>query len=178
MTFVLRPHQSCANSPYTVEGEVQIRDRIVEWTMIALAQKQNEWVTHPRFGPDPRKNWELWNFDVVENFLQPRNNAQNLLAPYLELQVSPLNQAFALMILKPRVSFYTPLQVPLESRVELTHERWLTQVTIKLPSGLEQGDVYGGFFACLGANDRGFFSLQPNLEERPDFHRPELFKKL
>lgn len=178
MTFVLRPHQSCANSPYQVQGEVRVSNRVVEWTMEVQSLGQNDWVTHSRFTQDPRKNWELWNFDVVENFLQPRRDEKNFLAPYLELQVSPLNQALALMILRPRVSLYTPLQIPLESKVELTPKRWVTQVRVKLPEELQQGEIFGGFFACLGAQERGFYSIQPNSEERPDFHRPELFIKL
>lgn len=178
MSFVLRPHHSCRQSPFRIEAQVTSRGRMVEWTMEVLSPTGKEWHVDRRFGTDARKNWELWNFDVVETFLQPRQDVRDQSAPYLELQLSPLNQPLALMILKPRVSFYTPLQLDLRHDVTLGPGRWLSRVRIELPRELQTGPLYGGLFACLGQGPRSYLSLNPNPEERPDFHRPELFVKL
>lgn len=175
MNFVLRPHQSCPETAFRVQGELRTHGKTVEWSMIVDGQN---WVTDPRFGSDPRKNWELWNFDVVESFLQPRRDVTSTHAPYLELQVSPLNQPLALMILKPRVAVYVPLHLKLEHKVELTPTRWLTTLKVELPEELDRGELHGGLFACLGSGPRSFLALNPNPDERPDFHRPELFVKL
>ena len=45
-------------------------------------------------------NWKLWEWDVVEAFLQLRSDEEDKNAPYLEIQVSPLNQRLLLIITK------------------------------------------------------------------------------
>lgn len=179
MNFVLHPHRSCEQSPYRVHANVRTLGAEIHWQVeVVLKDPATAWHTEARYGKDPRKNWELWNFDVVESFLQPRQDADDLLAPYLELQVSPLNQPLAVVILKPRAAFFTPMKLQLEHKVELTAERWRTDVKVVLPDEFKFGQLYGGFFACLGAAPRTYLSTNPNPEDRPDFHRPELFIKL
>ncbi len=178
MSFVLKPHASVQNPQHQVAGSLTQTGRLLQWTMEVRKPASLEWITDARFGRDPRKNWELWNFDVVETFLQLRKNAQDIHAPYLELQVSPLGQALQLIILKPRVSFYTPLSLEFKAETHLQDDHWKSEVRVELPKEFSNGELWGGMFACLGKNDRGFYSLSPNPEAKPDFHRPELFKKL
>ncbi len=135
------------------------------------------WHAQPSHGQDPRKNWELWNHDVVEAFLQLRG-PRGAASPYLELQLSPLNQPLALVILKPRIACYTPMALELLHHVQVEGPVWTSTVEVELPRELGEGALHGGLFACLGGEPRSFFSLNPNPEERPDFHRPELFLPL
>ena len=60
------------------------------------------WQSVANFSSDYSKNWGLWNKDVIEAFLQLRTDENDLAAPYLEIQVSPLKQPFALIIKEPR----------------------------------------------------------------------------
>lgn len=176
--FVLHPHSIRPDSPFRVEGELQRQGARVRWNLRVQAPANHVWRTGAQFGNDPRKNWELWNFDVVESFLQLRAHPDDTSAPYLELQVSPLGQPLCLIIQRPRVSFYTPLGLSFRPEVRLAPGLWETQVDVELPASFPAGELYGGLFACLGENPRSFHALNPNPEERPDFHRPELFRRL
>ena len=49
------------------------------------------WQVDEVFTQDWSKNWGLWNKDVIEAFLQLRKDEHDVKAPYLEIQVSPLN---------------------------------------------------------------------------------------
>lgn len=135
-------------------------------------------VVNSSYGTDPRKNWELWNWDVVEAFLQLRSSAEDVFAPYLELQVSPLNQALALVIRKPRVSFYTPLALEFNSHVDTDADGYTMRAQVRLPAELQGAELWGGLFACLGQSPREYWALKSNPEANPDFHRPELFERL
>lgn len=176
MELVLSPHRSVQTPRWRVSGSVARSGNQLIW------QTRVENLTHPHvnaaFGSDPRKNWELWNWDVVEAFFQLRPTATDLQAPYLEVQLSPLNQGLALVIIEPRRKFYTPLQLTFRSTSERAADVWTAKVELTLPSEFPAGELWGGMFACLGQQDRGFYSLNPNPEERPDFHRPELFQRL
>jgi hypothetical protein len=44
-------------------------------------------------------------------------------------------------------------------------------------SGGERKEIRGNLHATFG-RPKNHFSLNPNLENRPDFHRPDLFKAL
>lgn len=136
------------------------------------------WVTSDEFGEDWRKNWGLWDKDVFEAFLQLRNSPDDIRAPYLEVQVSPLNQAFALLIVEPRKTFHAPEKLDLKTSVETEGRSLKASLTVKLPNELRGNFLFGGFFSCLGESPREFFALEPNPEEKPDFHRPELFVAL
>lgn len=136
------------------------------------------WFTDPDMTPDWKKNWGLWNHDVVEAFLQLRNDPQDLKAPYLEIQVSPLNQPFALIITEPRKTFFPPEALDFSTTSEEEGRIWKSTLTVKLPSDLKGTHLYGGFFACLDQNPREYYALEVNPEDKPDFHRPELFLSL
>lgn len=133
------------------------------------------WISSNEFGDDWRKNWGLWDKDVFEAFLQLRSSHDDLRAPYLEIQVSPLNQPFALLIVEPRKTFHAPEKLDLKTKVEIEGRTLKANLTVVLPEELRGKLLYGGFFSCLGEAPREFYALEPNPEEKPDFHRPELF---
>jgi hypothetical protein len=136
------------------------------------------WQTKEVFTPDWSKNWGLWDKDVVESFLQLRENDQDLNAPYLEIQVSPLNQPFALIVSEPRKIFFPPKILDFKTTSVVDGKSWKASLEVALPSELKGDKLYGGFFSCLDHGPREFYALEPNPEEIPDFHRPDLFLPL
>ena len=176
MKLVLKPHASSPINETQICGEIQRLGQKIIWKMNLTPVRA--WHVNPQFGEDPRKNWELWNWDVVEAFLQLRTHAADTKAPYLELQISPRGQALCLVILRPREAFYTPLERPIKCSVELFEGGLATQVEVELPADLVGEELWGGLFSCLGKAPREYYALNPNPEERPDFHRPELFLRL
>ncbi len=133
------------------------------------------WQTDDSFSMDWSKNWGLWNQDVFEAFLQLRSSEMDVTAPYLEIQVSPLNQPFALIITEPRKTYFAPATLAFETQVSVEDKFWSGKMVVSLPLDLKGVSLYGGFFSCLSANPREYFALNPNPESAPDFHRPELF---
>lgn len=120
------------------------------------------------------QNWGLWEYDVVEVFLT-REPAG---LPYLELQVSPLNQKFALLVEEPREKTKYPEIMPFKSAVRLLTTKWVAELIVpwsSLPG--KDSFVRGNLHAVLG-EERNHFSLTLNDDEAPDFHRPDLFKFL
>ena len=178
MEFVLRPHKSVTAARWQVTGALTSLGKSVQWDM-RVEGPSGPWHTDQRFGADYRKNWELWNFDVVEAFLQPRAHQGQLDAPYLEVQISPLRQVLALVILKPREKLYTPLEFNYRAETQQVPGLWQARMELQLPAELAAGELHGGLFACLGAGpEREYHALNPNPEPRPDYHRPELFQRL
>ena len=133
------------------------------------------WQTDPIFTSDWLKNWGLWNKDVFEAFLQLRSRPDELNAPYLEIQVSPLNQPFALIITEPRKTYFPPATLDFSSSVHVDDKNWKGTIELILPDELKGDRLYGGFFSCLSTEPREFYASDPNTESRPDFHRPDLF---
>lgn len=136
------------------------------------------WLVDENFGPDWSKNWGLWNKDVFEVFLQLRKDASDQTAPYLEIQVSPRNQPFALVIVEPRKTFHPPQELNFQTEVVTEGRTFIGKMEVTLPEDLKGDLLFGGFFSCLGENPREFYALEPNPEQNPDFHRPELFLTL
>lgn len=136
------------------------------------------WLADPAMTDDWRKNWGLWNNDVVEAFLQLRSHDEDVTAPYLEIQLSPLNQPLALIIVEPRKKFHAPAELRYEHRAETDGRSFSGQMKVTLPADLRGEKLFGGCFACLSENPREYFALNPNPEANPDFHRPELFISL
>ena len=136
------------------------------------------WQTDSAFTQDWSKNWGLWNKDVVEAFLQLRSHESDLSAPYLEIQVSPLNQPFALIVTEPRKTFFPPKELIFSTQVNLTEKLWSAKMELTLPAELKGHMLFGGFYSCLSQDPREFYALEPNPESSPDFHRPELFLRL
>lgn len=149
--------------------------QIVRINFSVQKRSGSEWLSDPVFTEDYQKNWGLWNKDVIEAFLQLRQNPEDTKAPYLELQVSPLNQPFALIITEPRLKFYAPNPLDYKTTVTVEGKNWSGTMEVKLPDALKGTLLYGGFFACLSQGPREFYALEPNPENNPDFHRPELF---
>jgi hypothetical protein len=148
-----------------VEFQVQKRD-------------SSAWLANDAMTKDFTKNWGLWNHDVVEAFLQLRKTPEDKAAPYLEIQVSPLNQPFALIITEPRKSYHAPVGLKFVTNSQVEERIWKGSFEVELPAELQGAQLWGGFFACLTQNPREYYALGPNPETNPDFHRPELFVKL
>lgn len=174
MKVVLSPHHSCQNFPAKVSHTLKWKDaRTLSWQAEVISEAPE--VVGQTYGMDYRKNWELWNFDVCEVFLQLRQHPQEIAAPYIELQISRLGQPLAIVIQKPRVSCYIPLGLELKLTTERTLKGWRHHCELLWP-GEVTGELYFGAFACLGEGAaRGYFSHAPNLEANADFHRPEFF---
>lgn len=136
------------------------------------------WQTDENFSDDYTKNWGLWNKDVIEAFLQLRKDENDLTAPYLEIQVSPINQPFALVIKEPRKTYYAPENLKLKTQVTLTDKLWTGKMEVTLPEDLQGDHLYGGFFSMITIDPKEYYALNPNPEANPDFHRPELFLPL
>lgn len=154
-------------------------DRTVSIDFTVTKRSNTPWAVDETFGTDWNKNWGLWNKDVVEAFLQLRSDPDDLRAPYLEIQVSPMNQPFALLIVEPRKTFHPPApDLVFSGEVTLDQKVWTAHMEITLPAELKGDLLYGGFFSCLLEGNREFYALEPNPEEKPDFHRPELFLSL
>lgn len=151
-----------------------------EVTIDFQVQKRSKepWNSDPLFTDDWHKNWGLWNKDVIEAFLQLRKDPSDVKAPYLEFQISPLNQPFALIITEPRKTFFAPPILVFTSESTTTDKVWQGQIKVELPAELKGDLLYGGFFSCLSHEPREFYALEPNPETNPDFHRPELFLAL
>lgn len=153
--------------------------RVVSIDFTVTKRSSTPWAVDESFGADWNKNWGLWNKDVVEAFLQLRKDPQDLRAPYLEIQVSPMNQPFALLIEEPRKTFHPPgPDLAFSGDVTLDAKVWTAHMEITLPAELRGELLYGGFFSCLLEGNREYYALNPNPEEKPDFHRPELFLSL
>jgi hypothetical protein len=174
--FLKKHGEGHAGHSIKVEWEMDGKNLNIQFT--TTKRSGRPWLSDSVFAHDWSKNWGLWNKDVVEAFLQLRSDADDLKAPYLEVQVSPLNQPFALIITEPRKIFYAPKVLDFIHEVNIEQKIWKTSMQLTLPSELKGSDLYGGFFACLDQGPREFYSLEPNPEQNPDFHRPELFYPL
>lgn len=177
MQAYLKKHGSTfANHIIKVNWERKLNSVMIDFQI----QKRTgpAWNTDPVFSQDWAKNWGLWNKDVFEAFLQLRSHANDLAAPYLEIQVSPLNQPFALVITEPRKTFFAPKVLNYKTQVQTEAKLWAGKMDIELPNDLSGPQLYGGFFSCLSQEPREYYALEPNPEANPDFHRPELFLRL
>jgi hypothetical protein len=163
---------------HRIKVEWNIEERNVSIKFTVSKRTSRPWLTDPIFTQDWSKNWGLWNKDVVEAFLQLRSTPDDLKAPYLEIQISPSNQPFALIIVEPRKTFHSPEILDFSHEVGLEGREWSATMNVVLPDDLVGSEVYGGFFACLDEDPREYYALEPNPENNPDFHRPELFLPL
>jgi hypothetical protein len=159
-----------------VDWSVSAKEAVIEF--VVNKRSSRPWLSDPAFSQDWSKNWGLWNTDVIEAFIQLRSTPSDLKAPYLEIQVSPANHPFALIIEEPRQIFYAPKILDFSHEVLLEGRSWKTSVKVVLPSDLRGTLPYGGFYACLDKDPREYFALEPNPENDPDFHRPEFFVPL
>lgn len=127
------------------------------------------------FSSDYKDNWGLWNTDVVEIFLK-RDDSND----YLEVQSSPLNQPFGLIIEEPRVKWHVPEVLDLAVSNITLGNTWKSTLSVGLnfiPGNSKR--IIGNCFACLGdIENREYFALNTNNEKNPDFHRPDLFVEI
>lgn len=177
MQAYLKKHGS-GHASHSLKVEWSIQGREVSLDFRVQKRLTRPWLSDEIFTQDWSKNWGLWNKDVVEAFLQLRSQPDDLKAPYLEVQVSPLNQPFALIITEPRKVFSAPRALDFKHEVSIENKVWTASLKLTLPPELTGSIVYGGFFACLDQEPREFYALEPNPEVNPDFHRPELFLSL
>jgi hypothetical protein len=177
MQAYLKKHGAGA-AAHTVKIEWTLSGSVVTLQFTVNKRSGRPWLTDPAFTHDWSKNWGLWNKDVVEAFLQLRSSPDDIKAPYLEVQVSPANQPFALVIVEPRKTFHPPKSLDFVHEVNLEGRSWMSTLRVTLPEEFQGTLCYGGFFACLDQEPREFFALEPNPEINPDFHRPELFISL
>jgi hypothetical protein len=177
MQAYLKKHgPTVAGHTIKVEWNVSATEATISFTVNKRSGRP--WLTDPAFTEDWAKNWGLWNKDVVEAFLQLRQTPDDRTAPYLEIQVSPANQPFALIIVEPRKTFHAPKALEFTHESTIENRSWTATLKVKLPEDLQGSLPYGGFFACLDADPREYYALEPNPENNPDFHRPELFLPL
>jgi hypothetical protein len=167
----LRPH--LVNTPNDYDIHVTHR---VEGTRVVIdfdVQSKESHVS-TEFCTDKLSNWGLWDFDVVEVFIQKKCEKNH----YLELQVSPLNQKFALLVKEPRKE--TIEIKSLSSDISSTQTESGFKACFEIEVADIPGDsneIYANFFACLGPKEnRSYFALNINKEAEPDYHRPELFE--
>lgn len=165
-------------SDHRIKVDWQVSGRVVTLEFQIQKRMGPPWQTDEVFTEDWSKNWGLWNKDVVEAFLQLRKNPEDTKAAYLEIQLSPLNQPFALIVTDPRKTFFAPKNLIHTSEVILTDKMWTAKLEVTIPEEIAGDLIFGGFFACLGATAREYYALNPNPEMNPDFHRPDLFLSL
>lgn len=167
---LLNAHCSNKSSLYSPSFEVLDMGKSIK--LKYSVSSQSGFRTNDDFALDTIENWGLWEYDVIEIFLT-YNKSQ-----YLELQVSPLNQKFALLISKPRVDFKYPKEIKVESKVNLSKTQWGGEFNIN-KKDIPQGELNlkGSVFAILG-DPREYYAINPNPEDSADFHRPELFGEL
>ncbi len=177
MQAYLKKHGS-SFSGHSIKVNWQRSDRSVVIEFQIQKRLGPTWQSDEIYTTDWSKNWGLWNKDVFEAFLQLRKDESELTAPYLEIQVSPLNQPFALVITEPRKTFFAPKILDFKTEVSVTEKFWTGKMEVILPEEIQGGNLYGGFYSCLATEPREFYALEPNREMNPDFHRPELFLRL
>lgn len=115
---------------------------------------------------------------MVEAFLQLRSNKDDVNAPYLEIQVSPRNQPFALVIVEPRKTYFAPEKLEFKTTSNPEGRIWSGSMEVNLPDELKGEFLYGGFFACLSKEPREFLLLSPILKTVLIFTGFELFLAL
>ena len=160
-----KPHFECGFKCHKSENSL-----IIDFEIKA---KESEFFYSEKFAKDSLENWGLWDYDVIEVFLSSSKSA-----PYLEIQLSPLNQKFALIIDEPRAKHHYPEWKDFKASSQLDRNVWRGQLEIelnKIPNF--DGFIFANVFTILG-EAREYYALNPNPEIAPDHHRPELFKEL
>lgn len=138
------------------------------------------WNVNPTYSrTDYRENWGLWEHDVVELFLQPRPHPDLSSGTYLELQLSPLGQPFALVVKEPARQYGAPDTLAFLRENSLGETTWRVRVAVQVPNYAPGAPLFGNLTACLGpAGARTHWGLTLNEGEEVDFHRPQEFVQL
>lgn len=167
----LSPYLQTNHQSHSVMGSTTVSDgKVIAEFWIDFKDKL---VTNSKFTRGSIENWGLWEYDVVEIFLSRHEKG----LPYLEVQVSPLEQLFALEVLEPRKKFHYPSSSNIECRCQIEAKRWIAKIVIPLsmiPGSSEK--LIGNLHSCLGEGKRGYFGQF--LSDKVDFHRPEFFSQI
>jgi hypothetical protein len=175
----LIPHEKTLKHPWHHGVEIfltyTISNHIIT-SSFEVINPNNDWNPAKSFFSDDthsfRKNWGLWDHDVVEFFIENNETKE-----YLEFQLSIDKKPFALIIKKPRELYYSPLELNFKTDVNTSQDSTIFDIQLNLP--WNSGTYRGNFFCCLGPKDqRGHYALNINTDGTPDFHRPDLFKKI
>ncbi len=164
---------------YNVEFDINSTDFSIVVSFKITKLSLGAWNTNLDFSSsDFRKNTGLWEYDVFEVFLQSRPGEKSISKPYLELEVSPAKQEFALWVLDPRKVLATPLDSQFDYTMEITGQIWKGRVIIPIENDFfKYSQFYAGVFSCLGKEREHFCHHQVEME-KVDFHRPDLFFKV
>lgn len=174
------PHSSNSDSTASVNVSWELQ---VNHILVSFKVENSPTTTNRDFLTDGWKNNGLWEYDVVEVFIQ-LTDEKKLDGPYLELQVSPLEQKVALLIKKPRIDVVSAgeLTSSASANTYTTGFDGTFKIDYRDIPGHENKNhtvIKAGFFACLGKKEnRKYFALNINTEAQADFHKPELFKKI
>ncbi len=136
--------------------------------------------TDKSFNQDHFDNWGLWEFDVTEVFIQKVQGPEDISNRYLEIQVSPLSQKFALDVFIPRTETRKIKDLEVKAHSAIRDGGFNSH--FRIPYSIIPGSgefLKASFCACLGEKGhRELFSTCINPEDKADFHRPDLFKVL
>lgn len=175
LKFNLRPHSSNKYKQFKIKSTVELEDGKIILTFDVQKKVDYQWNTNSELSIKQNKNWQLWNHDVVELFIQPKNE-NNEWKFYQEIEISPLGQVLCLNIHKPRKILSTPIHT--DFNVQITHKghHWLTTLIYPIPKLASLCDYKFGLFAALGSqNQRQYYAINPNPQDNADFHLPEYF---
>ena len=174
-----------AFEPLAARPAVQARWQLTpegwfEATFVVAPAPGAAWNVNPAYSrTDYRENWGLWEYDVVELFLQPRPHPDVASGPYLELELSPLGQPFALLIEEPARRYAAPDTLAFLRENSLTETAWRVRVAVQVPGYAPGAPLFGNLTACLGpAGARSYWGLTLNEDGEVDFHRPAEFVQL
>lgn len=160
---------------FRIQGQLKVSIDFIEIDTEVIAMDHYQWRDSERFKKISYKNWELWEQDVVEIFIQDRSESQDNQASYYEFMVSPNNHSFLLQTIKPRQINWTPMYIELQTQSQVETMKWKSSVKIQNP--FNSSKLWGNIHACLGEK-RQFYSLFHEDNDKPDFHRPWQFQKL
>lgn len=181
--ILLRHHHTCKQIRHALKVSYELSYPFfnINFEVTLLDNDNPQWHTSSNFSQTGIHNWNLWDFDVVEFFIQGRETPEQKNAPYWEFELSPLGQKLALYVTKPREQFVIPAKFNFEASSTLKDQIWKASLQLPLDvMGIRpHADLYGNAFACLGKDEgREYWSGNINTDAKPDFHRPELFLHL
>lgn len=170
------PYHSSSQSPHNYEVVALLKEDAENYQFNFSVKKKSmtNWNTNPSFSTYKNDNYGLWEYDVVEVFIQSRSHSGSDSTPYMEIQVSPLGQAFQLKIVEPRKKTLYPPSLNWAFSPTFSQDKNIWSVDINVAkSNFTEEIIYGNLCACLGPKEsRNFFALAAGAEPAPDFHRP------
>lgn len=118
--------------------------------------------------------------DVVELFISVSDTTDPL--PYYEFELSPFDNTFEVRVDSLRKAFAEGLHMGIQHHVERSDKGWQATLAIPLRNLGWKGDVSvirGNAYSILGKSpNRSYWSLYLPKQIKPNFHKPEFFRKL